>query len=162
MQEKGVALEVSNWIWHNWIPKEISICMWKAFYRFLPFDDKLWKLVFLLYPLVTVVSREKKKTWTMCWVLGTFACSLWRWATVTMGMFNVDLEPWKVKILRWLRCAHKGLLTGVLVGVLLVLITWKQWMRWCKARVEDIREDIQVYGALLVSRWPKLWTFFNV
>lgn len=38
---KGAILEVSKWIWHHQIPKKISICMWKAYYRYFPCDDNI-------------------------------------------------------------------------------------------------------------------------
>lgn len=70
-----------------------------------------------------------------------------------MGIFNVDSKAWKVKILRWLRGANERPLDGTLVGILLLTITWKLWMRHCMTRMEDTKENFH-------SLWSSIrfWT----
>ncbi|XP_040990896.1 uncharacterized protein LOC121238113 [Juglans microcarpa x Juglans regia] len=30
-----------DWIWHNWLPKKVSVCMWKARFKCLAVDERV-------------------------------------------------------------------------------------------------------------------------
>lgn len=116
--------------------------MWKAYYRYLPFDDKIKTIGIPPISSCNCCDQRKEENVDHILSIGTFACSKWRSAANTLGMFNVDAKNWKVKILRWFIGAHERTPVGVLVGVLPVVITWKLWMRRCKAHTEEVSEDL--------------------
>ncbi|XP_040994289.1 uncharacterized protein LOC121240828 [Juglans microcarpa x Juglans regia] len=57
---------------------------------------------------------------------------------------NVDVEPWRVKISRWFRVAKTSTRKGTVIGLLLVIITWRLWLQRCKARMERDKESVEV------------------
>lgn len=120
MRAKGEVLEVLNWISHSLIPKIISIYMWKAHYRYLPFGDKIKKICIPTIPTCNCYEQRIEEKLDHVLSTGTFACSIWRRATTILGMFNVGLEPFKVKFLDGLKV--KRPLTSFLVGILPMVI----------------------------------------
>lgn len=64
---------------------------------------------------------------------GFLAYSIWRRVANTLGMFNVDSKNRKIKILIWFRGANERNLASVIVGILPIVITWKLWIRRCRA-----------------------------
>lgn len=67
-----------------------------------------------------------------------------------MRVYNLDLEPWKVKVHRWLCGARKSNLKGMLMGLILVIIIWRLWI----ASMEDKRATSNMVWATI-----RFWIF---
>lgn len=55
------------------------------------------------------------------------------------GVYNMDSEPWKVKVCL-VSCGEEKNLKGMLMGLIPIIITRRLWITQLKARMEDKRE----------------------
>ncbi|CAI9759581.1 unnamed protein product [Fraxinus pennsylvanica] len=86
---------------------------------------------------------------------GDIAKTVWKWASVALGVHYLEGQSWWSRVNRWFTCAKKVSQRGILIGLLPSLITWKLWGRRCKARIEGNRESVEkVWFA--IKAWLRL------
>lgn len=98
VRSKEANQDWSRWISHKSLPKKISICMWKVYFQFLPFDERICKLRIPIVLACNCNEIIKKETTDHVLGTGNIACYVQRRAIETFSIFNVDSEPWKVKV----------------------------------------------------------------
>ncbi|KAF5468900.1 hypothetical protein F2P56_013011 [Juglans regia] len=95
---------------------------------------------------------------------GSIASAVWRWAAITLGIHHVDGMPWWTTVMHWFSVAKKSSHRGILIGTIPSVITWRLWMRHCKARMENYSESaldvclavkvwLQRISSLMVKHW---------
>lgn len=69
--------------------------------------------------------------------------TIWKQVAWFLGIYNVEIEPWCVKINRWFNHAKQSSLISLLLGLLLIIITWRLWTQRSKARMEEKYDPIE-------------------
>ncbi|KAF5446730.1 hypothetical protein F2P56_032333 [Juglans regia] len=96
-------LNWAHWIWHNHIPKKMSIMMWKASNNCLSVDAKIQMAGI---PMVSkcnccVLGNMEDLNHVLC--SGEFARQLWHMAAVQLGVHMSEFRTWQEQIDFWFR-----------------------------------------------------------
>ncbi|CAI9763513.1 unnamed protein product [Fraxinus pennsylvanica] len=144
-----------KWIWHKFLPKKVSFCMWKVKFNCLSVDSRVRSTG------VALVSRcdccDKGQVETLDHVLnsGDIAKVVWKWASLALGVHYFEAQSWWIRVNRWFTCAKNVSQRGILIGLLPSLITGKLWGCRCKARMEGNREFAEEVW-LAIKAWLRL------
>lgn len=84
-----------------------------------------------------VVLKKKHKLLDHILSSRIVASMVWKKAASIMRAYNVEIKPLKIKIHRWFCDVKKSNLKGMLMGLFLVIISWRLWIQRCKAPMED-------------------------
>lgn len=76
---------------------------------------------------------RKKESLNHILCTSSVANMMWKKVTMIMSVYNVESNPWKLKVHRWVCGARKINLKGVLMCLILVIITWRLWIAQHKA-----------------------------
>ncbi|KAF8406683.1 hypothetical protein HHK36_008774 [Tetracentron sinense] len=71
-----------------------------------------------------------------------FAGKVWALAEEALGI-SVVPHSWWSRVFQWWSYAKNSTTRGTLIGILPCVITWRLWLRRCKARMEGIQETVE-------------------
>lgn len=116
---------MSSCIWQARLPKKVSCCMWKILFNYLPTDDRVRCLGIPLASSFNCCSAYKEETIDHIFSMGVAACLVWKKAAMVMSIYNEEIEPGRVKLSCWYGGARDSTSIGVMIGLILVIITWR-------------------------------------
>ncbi|KAG2411216.1 hypothetical protein I3760_Q020700 [Carya illinoinensis] len=149
---KGMRRSWMDWVWHKLLPTRVSLCMWKALFHCLLFDERVRMLGISIVLGCDCCVEKTDETLNHVLSTGLIAGMVWKRGASVFGIMNVENEPWRVKISRWYRVAKKSTQKGTVIGLLPAVITWRLWLRRCKARMDGEHELGEAMW-LLVRSW---------
>lgn len=118
-------------------PKEMFVCMWKAFCNYLPVDVRVRKIIIQMALPYKCCLDKSIETLNHFLSSGMLVNLVWKRAVSSFGVFNSKEESWRTKIYRWFRCAKNSSRLGLIMGVTPVIVTWRVETRRCIACMED-------------------------
>lgn len=95
---KGSQHMWMDWVWPKLLPNKVSICVWKSLFNYLPFYERVRRLSIPLASGCDCCVDHKEETLNQILSTRSVACIVWKKATFVLGIFNVEEEPWRVKI----------------------------------------------------------------
>lgn len=115
--------------------------MWKELLQYLLLDDRIWKLGMPMASVCNYCVEKNKKTLDHVLSTGTVAKLVWKKAALTMRVFNVESKPCKIKINRQFCGAKSSFILNKMLSLLLVIISWRLWLRQCNTCLEDKHDN---------------------
>ncbi|KAF5459726.1 hypothetical protein F2P56_019648 [Juglans regia] len=110
--------------------------------------------------VLEVIANCKEGSDLLIWATSeNVAAEVWKKIGVMLGL-PIGIN-WYETCLSWFRRASNASQTGVILGVLPTVISWRLWTRRCKARMEGKMESGQLCGNLSNSGWAlsvKAWS----
>lgn len=82
-----------KWVWHKSLPKKVFFCMWKTLFQYFPLDDRIQKLGIPMTSACNCCVERKEETLDHVRSTGIVARLVWKEATLTMRVFNIESEP---------------------------------------------------------------------
>lgn len=95
---KGSPQSWSDWIWHNLLPKKVSICMWRALFNYLMTDERVRRLGIPLVSWCKCCVVRKEETTNHAFSTSEVASMVWKKDVMVMGIFNNVNKTWRVKL----------------------------------------------------------------
>lgn len=89
--------------------------MWKVTHQFLAMDDKIQRLGILFVSTCNYCANRHEETFDHVISTGNVACMIWKKATYTLRTFNMESEPWRLKVNRWFQGAKISSFFGLLL-----------------------------------------------
>ncbi|XP_042954692.1 uncharacterized protein LOC122291110 [Carya illinoinensis] len=90
---------------------------------------------------------------------------VWDLAETALGLPRLASRSWWAMVMHWFSFAKKSSQRGVLIGILPYIITWRLWVRHCKARMEEFLEPVEsaldILFCSIRSRRAKLIYWFK-
>ncbi|XP_042952180.1 uncharacterized protein LOC122289263 [Carya illinoinensis] len=130
-----------GWFWHNMLPRRVVVCVWKAWFRSLPVDMRITDMGIALVSRCDCYASGSLEALDHVLSSGKVARAVWEKAAVMLGVRCMGFSSWRARISAWFCCAKRCFQRGILVGLLPSLITWRMWLRRCKARMEATYES---------------------
>ncbi|KAJ0088691.1 hypothetical protein Patl1_32423 [Pistacia atlantica] len=130
-----------GWIWHHYLPRKISVCMWKARFNGLALDSRVQRLGIPLASRCNYCAQGHIETLNHVLCNGSIAAEVWKKAAIMLGMNYVQGLPWWLTVMQWFNAATKSSHRGVLLGLIPSIISWRLWRCRCKARMENSAES---------------------
>lgn len=115
---KMPKFEWARWVWHKFLPKKISLCMWKAVFGYLSVDAQVRCLGIALNSSCNCyLSRHVE---TLEHVLGKrdFAMEVWKLASAELGIPFIPQQCWQERVQIWFNRATRQSQVGTLLGLL--------------------------------------------
>lgn len=141
VRKKGEQLQWKEWIWHRLLPKRVSLCVWKAYYRCLAVDERVEARGVALTSACDCCVWKSGESLDHILCSGEVATKVWEFASTLLGIPCMRQMHWKARLLVWFRSSKKASVKGILTGLLPCLISWQLWMRRCKARMEGMQDS---------------------
>ena len=140
---RASPLPWAQWIWHNNLPKKISIMMWKAIHNCLSVDEKIRNTGI---PIVSkcnccLMGHSEDLNHVLC--NGDIARKIWHLAAVNLGVHMGVFLTWNDQINFWFRRAGKSSQIRLIFGLLPSIVSWKLWDWRCKARYENKIDTVE-------------------
>ncbi|KAJ0086550.1 hypothetical protein Patl1_07518 [Pistacia atlantica] len=162
---KGTEHLGMGWIWHHYLPRKISVCMWKARFNGLALDSRVQRLGIPLASRCNCCAQGHIETLNHVLCNGSIAAEVWKKAAIMLGMNYAQGLPWWLTVMQWFNGATKSSHRGVLLGLIPSIISWRLWRCRCKARMENSSESaesvwlavrvwIRKISSLMVKQWP--------
>lgn len=82
---KGAPFEWNKWFWHNSLPKKISMCLWKVWFRSLAVDDRIQTCGISMVSACDCCLQRGQETIDHVFSFGEVALEVWRRASVVLG-----------------------------------------------------------------------------
>lgn len=140
-----------DWFWHSMLPKQISICMWKGWFKCFAVDERVQSKGMSLASACDCCARRSIENMDHILSSGDVASEVWNYVSSMLGVPCLRHWTWKTRVSTWFYYAKKSSITGILIGLIPCLITWCLWKRRCKVRMEGKQENAnQVWQAVRV------------
>ncbi|KAF8413601.1 hypothetical protein HHK36_001593 [Tetracentron sinense] len=131
-----------KWIWHGLLPKRVSVCVWKSRYDCLPVDENICRVGIQLASKCGCCVFGQGESRDHVLSSSEFAGKMWALAEEALGI-SVVPHSWWSRVFQWWSYAKTSTTRGTLIGILPCVITWRLWLRRCKARMEGIQETVE-------------------
>lgn len=136
VRNRGAPFEWNKWFWHTLLPKKISMCLWKTWFRSLAVDARIQTRGIPMVSTCDYPLQRSQETINHIFSLGEVALEVWRCASVVLGiLFQRDIS-WKNRMASWFHYAQKSSIKGMLIRLISCLITWCLWQRRWKTRIK--------------------------
>ncbi|KAG2724529.1 hypothetical protein I3760_01G021900 [Carya illinoinensis] len=136
IQVTAPATSLATWVWHEGLPKQISILMWKAFHNSLSVDDRLRRVGIPITSKCNCCAQGRYKDLNHVLTIGDFASRIWKKFSLILGVPYEPNRRWFELVLLWFRRASTKFQVGCILGLFSFIIIWKLWQRRYKARME--------------------------
>ncbi|KAG2685816.1 hypothetical protein I3760_10G143300 [Carya illinoinensis] len=140
---RSEELPWKGWLWHNLLPRRVVVCVWEAWFRSLPVDMRITDMGVALASRCDCCARGSLEMLDHVLCSGDVAKAVWEKATVTLGVRCMGFSSWRARVSAWFSCAKRSSQREILVGLIPSLITWRLWLRRCKARMESMYESLE-------------------
>ncbi|XP_040989024.1 uncharacterized protein LOC121236653 [Juglans microcarpa x Juglans regia] len=135
--------EWAKWVWHKFLPKKISLCMWKAVFGCLSVDSQVRRLGIALAFGCNCCLRRQVETLEHVLGKGDFAVEVWKMASAEFRVPFVPQQGWQQRVQVWFNRATRQSQLGTLLGLFPSVLVWRLWNRRCMARMEDRAESVR-------------------
>ncbi|KAG2724482.1 hypothetical protein I3760_01G019600 [Carya illinoinensis] len=126
----------AKWVWHEALPKKISVLMWKAFHNSLSVDDRLRRVGILITSKCNCCDRGGYEDLNHVLTAGDVASEIWKRFSLILGIPYDLNKRWFELVLMWFRHASTKSQVGNILGLIPSIIIWKLWQCRCKAQME--------------------------
>ncbi|CAI9774666.1 unnamed protein product [Fraxinus pennsylvanica] len=140
---KAPDVHWAQWVWNKAIPKRVSVAMWKALSGSLSVDSSIRKVGIAIASKCNccLVGHDKNTDHVLS--TGDFADEVWKKLSHYLGLQWRSKQGWWERVQLWCARAKRSTQLGCLLGMLPCLITWRLWVRRCRARMEGKNETVQ-------------------
>lgn len=95
---KGENVSLMKWIWNKLTPQKVSMCMWKSYFNYLLFDDRIKDCNNYMASTCNYCFKKKQETLDHVLSLSAMVSMVQIKAVAIMNVYNAMAKQWKLKI----------------------------------------------------------------